>query len=147
MNGQRAVRARKLARQKGDLFVPLTAVPAIGLTPGPSAGSRASEALTTPPIRGARRLPRPVGPEVPGAARRPPFTALTVALSGRVLALERAGGGVLWGAERQAVVRIDRPAPVDRQQDSRSGAAIAMIPAAASLSSPLPDLAIRGRSG
>jgi hypothetical protein len=33
--------------------------------------------------------------------------ALTVALSGRVLAFEWAGGGVLWRAERQTVVRIE----------------------------------------
>jgi len=39
----------------------------------------------------------------------PGFTALTVALSGRVLALEWAGEGVLWRAERQTVVRMERP--------------------------------------
>jgi hypothetical protein len=39
---------------------------------------------------------------------------LTVALSGRVLAFEWAGGGVLWRAERQTVVRIERPALFDR---------------------------------
>jgi len=38
------------------------------------------------------------------------FAALTVALSGRVLALEWAGDGVLWRAERQTVVHIERPA-------------------------------------
>jgi hypothetical protein len=42
------------------------------------------------------------------------LTALTVALSGRVLALEWAGDGVLWRAERQTVVRIERPARFDR---------------------------------
>jgi hypothetical protein len=42
------------------------------------------------------------------------FTALTVALSGRVLAFEWAGEGVLWRAERQTVVRIERPAGADR---------------------------------
>src|SRR5690242_10761834 len=36
------------------------------------------------------------------------LAALTVALSGRVLAFEWAGGGVLWRAERQTVVRLDR---------------------------------------
>jgi hypothetical protein len=39
---------------------------------------------------------------------------LTVALSGRVLAFEWAGGGVLWRAERQTVVRIERPALFER---------------------------------
>jgi hypothetical protein len=38
------------------------------------------------------------------------LTALTVALSGRVLAFEWAGEGVLWRAERQTVVRIERTA-------------------------------------
>jgi hypothetical protein len=54
------------------------------------------------------------------------FAALTVALSGRVLAFEWAGEGLLWRAERQTVVHVDwparsaraarfaRPAPFDR---------------------------------
>jgi len=45
------------------------------------------------------------------------FTALTVALSGRVLAFEWAGGGVLWRAERQTVVRIERPVRFDRMDE------------------------------
>jgi hypothetical protein len=60
VNGQRVVRARKLARQEGDLFVPLTG------GPGYPADARAqcrfpgvSEALTTPPIRGARAASTP----------------------------------------------------------------------------------------
>jgi hypothetical protein len=40
--------------------------------------------------------------------------ALTVALSGRVLAFAWAGGGVLWRAERQTVVRVERPALFER---------------------------------
>jgi hypothetical protein len=36
-----------------------------------------------------------------------------VALSGRVLAFEWAGGGVLWRAERQTVVRTERPTRID----------------------------------
>ena len=39
---------------------------------------------------------------------------MTVALSGRVLAFEWVGEGVLWRAERQTVVRIDQPARFDR---------------------------------
>jgi hypothetical protein len=42
---------------------------------------------------------------------------LTVALSGRVLAFEWAGGGVLWRAERQTVVRVERPARFDRMEE------------------------------
>jgi hypothetical protein len=42
------------------------------------------------------------------------FKALTVALSGRVLAFEWVGGGVLWRAERQTVVRIERPGRFDQ---------------------------------
>jgi len=45
------------------------------------------------------------------------FAALTVALSGRVLAFEWAGEGVLWRAERQTVVRIERPALFDRLRE------------------------------
>jgi hypothetical protein len=41
---------------------------------------------------------------------------LTVALSGRVLAFEWRGEGVLWRAERQIVVRIERPALSDRME-------------------------------
>jgi hypothetical protein len=44
------------------------------------------------------------------------FTPLTVALSGRVLAFEWVGEGVLWRAERQTVVRIDRPALSGRME-------------------------------
>jgi hypothetical protein len=41
---------------------------------------------------------------------------LTVALSGRVLAVQWAREGVLWRAERQTVVRIERPALSDRAE-------------------------------
>ncbi len=39
--------------------------------------------------------------------------ALSVALSGRVLAFEWVGGGVLWRAARQTVVRIEGPPSPD----------------------------------
>jgi hypothetical protein len=39
---------------------------------------------------------------------------LTVALSGRVLAFDWHGAGALWRAERQTVVRVDRPAMFGR---------------------------------
>jgi hypothetical protein len=41
------------------------------------------------------------------------IVALTVALSGRVLAFEWAGSVVLWRAERQTVVRVGRPDPTE----------------------------------
>jgi hypothetical protein len=53
---------------------------------------------------------------LPGLPTGRGFTALTVALSGRVLAFEWAGEGVLWRAERQTVVRIERPALPDRAE-------------------------------
>jgi len=66
------------------------------------------------------------------------LTTLTVALSGRVLAFEWAGEGVLWRAERQTVVRIDRPAPSDRTEEALGqrrhpgdpGGRLAVVPAA-----------------
>jgi hypothetical protein len=62
---------------------------------------------------GARRA-EPLALE--GMRERFGFTALTVALSGRVLAFKWAGDGVLWRAERQTVVRIVRPALCDRTE-------------------------------
>ena len=56
---------------------------------------------------------------LPGLRFHSGFTPLTVALSGRVLAFEWAGDGVLWRAERQTVVRIDRPARSDRMEPAR----------------------------
>jgi len=61
---------------------------------------------------------------LPGLPTDHGLTPLTVALSGRVLAFEWAGGGVLWRAERQTVVRVERqtvvrigrPSPFDRAQ-------------------------------
>ena len=50
--------------------------------------------------------------KLPGLPVSLVFTPLTVALSGRVLAFEWAGGGVLWRAARQTVVRVERPALV-----------------------------------
>lgn len=54
---------------------------------------------------------------MPGLPIRSDLTALTVALSGRVLALERSDEEVLWRAERQTVVRIDQPARSDRMEE------------------------------
>jgi hypothetical protein len=125
VDGLWVVWAHKLARPEGDLFVPLTG------GPGYPADARA-ECRS----RGARRAHDAPDPRctcgfhalssrmLPGLPVSHPFTALTVALSGRVLAFEWAGEGVLWRAERQTVVRIARqtmvriaqPAPVDWAQ-------------------------------
>ena len=59
VNGQWVVWAHKLARQKGDLFVPLTGGPGYPADARAECRFRASEALTTPPIRGARAASTP----------------------------------------------------------------------------------------
>jgi hypothetical protein len=114
LDGLWVVWAHKLARHAGDLFVPLTG------GPGYLADARA-----TCRLRGVRRTHDAPDPGctcgfhalssrgLPGLPAGRGFTALTVALSGRVLAYEWAGGGVLWRAERQTVVRIDRNAGFD----------------------------------
>jgi hypothetical protein len=107
-DGLWVVWAHKLARPAGDLFIPLTG--GSGYPADARAGCRFRGAHSAPDpgctcgfhALSSRRLPR-----LPG---REGFAALTVALSGRVLAFEWAGGGVLWRAERQTVVRIERPA-------------------------------------
>ena len=109
VDGRWVVWAHKLARPAGDLFVPLTG------GPGYPADARAECRF-----RGARRghdAPDPgctcgfhalSSRGLPGLPVGGGCTPLTVALSGRVLAFEWAGEGVLWRAERQTVVRIDR---------------------------------------
>ena len=114
VNGLWVVWAHKLARQAGDLFVPLTG------GPGYPADARA-----TCRFRRAHDAPDPGCTcgfhalsirRLPGLPAVRGFTTLTVALSGRVLAFDWAGEGVLWRAERQTVVRIERPAPSDRME-------------------------------
>jgi hypothetical protein len=117
VDGLWVVWAHKLARQAGDLFVPLTG------GSGYPADARAECRFQG--RRGAHRPPDPgctcgfhalSSRRLPGLPVHRGFTALTVALSGRVLAFEWAGGGVLWRAERQTVVRIDRPTRSDRME-------------------------------
>src|SRR5215469_3815298 len=115
MDGLWVVWAYKLARQEGDLFVPLTG------GSGYPADARATCKLRG--LRGAHDAPDPKCtcgfhavssrslPGLPLAGGS--FRALTVALSGRVLAFEWAGGGVLWRAERQTVVRVDKRTQFD----------------------------------
>ena len=118
VDGLWVVWAHKLARQAGDLFVPLTGGP--GYPADARAGCRFRGA------RGAHSSPDPgctcgfhalSSRRLPGLPVRSDLTALTVALSGRVLALERSDEEVLWRAERQTVVRIDQPAPSDRMEE------------------------------
>ena len=117
VDGLWVVWAHKLARQEGDLFVPLTG--------GPGYPADAKATCRRRGARGAHDAPDPrctcgfhalSSRRLPGLPTHHGLTALTVALSGRVLAFEWAGGGVLWRAERQTVVRIERPAPFDRAE-------------------------------
>jgi hypothetical protein len=113
-DGLWVVWAYKLARRAGDRFVPLTG------GSGYPADARAKCRFRR--LRGAHRAPDPdctcgfhalSSPSLPGLPAWRVLTALTVALSGRVLAFEWRGEGVLWRAERQTVVRIGRPARSD----------------------------------
>jgi hypothetical protein len=110
-DGLWVVWAYKLARQQGELFVPLTG------GRGYPADARATCRLRD--IRGAHDAPDPQcscgfhalsDRNLPGLPAPGRFTALTVALSGRVLAFDWRGEGMLWRAERQTVVRVDQPA-------------------------------------
>jgi hypothetical protein len=117
VTGLWVVWAHKLARQAGDLFIPLTG------GPGYPADARAGCRVRVRGGRDAHDAPDPgctcgfhalSSQRLPGLPARRGVTALTVVLSGRVLAFEWAGGGVLWRAERQTVVRADRPVPLGR---------------------------------
>jgi hypothetical protein len=109
VDGLWVVWAYKLARQVGDLFMPLTGssgYPADAKATCKRASARRGHDAPDPRCTcgfhavSSRRLPGlPVGHG---------FSALTVALSGRVLAFDWIGGGVLWRAERQTVVRVER---------------------------------------
>jgi hypothetical protein len=120
VDGLWVVWAHKLARHAGDLFVPLTGGPGYPADARAKCRARGDHDAPDPGCRcgfhalSSRRLPGlPVG--------RGALVALTVALSGRVLAFEWSGGGVLWRAERQTVVRIERPARLDRMEGVQSG--------------------------
>jgi hypothetical protein len=117
VDGLWVVWGHKLARQAGDLFVPLTG------GSGYPADARAECRFRD--VRGAHAAPDPgctcgfhalSSRRLPGLPVRRGFTVLTVALSGRVLAFEWAGEGVLWRAERQTVVRAERPPLSDRRE-------------------------------
>jgi hypothetical protein len=114
VDGLWVVWAHKLARPAGQLFVPLT-----------GGSGYPADARAECRFRGPHDAPDPActcgfhavsSGRLPGLPGRRGLTALTVVLSGRVLAFEWALGGVLWRAERQTVVGIQRPAPSDRAQ-------------------------------
>src|SRR5690349_18571318 len=117
VDGRWVVWAHKLARPEGDLFVPLTGgsgYPADARAECRARGVRRGHDAPDPRCTcgfhalSSRRLP--------GLRFHSGFTPLTVALSGRVLAFEWPGAGVLWRAERQTVVRIERSARSDRME-------------------------------
>jgi len=111
VDGLWVVWAHKLALPMGDLFVPLTGgsgYPADARAECRRQGVRCTHDVPDPGCTcGFHALS---SRSLPGLPTGGGFTALTVALSGRVLALEWAGDGVLWRAERQTVVRIERRA-------------------------------------
>src|SRR5260370_20325366 len=107
VDGLWVVWAHKLARQTGDLFVPVTG------GAGYPADARA-ECRFRGVRGGAHDAPDPgctcgfhalSSRTLPGLPVGRGFTALTVALSGRVLALEWPGEGVLWRAGGQPHAR------------------------------------------
>jgi hypothetical protein len=131
--------AHKLARPSGDLFVPLRG------GPGYPADARAE--CRPRGASGTHRVPDPgctcgfhalSDGRLPGLPTRSGLTALTVALSGRVLAFEWAGDGVLWRAERQTVARVGRPtqpgrlaeAPAARRRPDDPDGRLAVLPSA-----------------
>ena len=120
VDGQWVVWAYKLARPAGDKFVPLTRGAAY-----PADARAECRAWGT---QGTHRAPDPQcacgfhalsSQRLPGLPVRRDFAALSVALSGRVLAFEWDGDGVLWRAERQTVVRVDRAARPDPVEEIR----------------------------
>ena len=120
VDGLWVIWAHKVARPAGNLFVPLRG------GAGYPADARAQ--CRAPGVWVAHDAPDPgctcgfhalSSRRLPGLPDGRGFTALTVALSGRVLAFEWAGEGVLWRAERQTVVRVERP--------DRSGRAEAVL--------------------
>jgi hypothetical protein len=122
VDGLWVVWAYKLARQDGDLFVPLTGgsgYPADARAECRRAGLwgaglwRAHDAPDPNCSCGFHALS---SPGLPGLNVWFGFTPLTVALSGRVLAFEWPGEGVLWRAERQTVVLSKRQTTLDMMQ-------------------------------
>jgi hypothetical protein len=106
-DGQWVVWAYKLARPEDDLFVPLTGGP--GYPADARATCRLWDTHDAPDPQCTCGFHALSDRSLPGLPVPGPFAALTVALSGRVLAFDWRGRGLLWRAERQTVVRIDQP--------------------------------------
>jgi hypothetical protein len=119
VDGRWVVWAYKLARHEDDLFVPLRGGSGYPADARAECRPHGDHSAPDPGCRcGFHALS---SPRLPGLRVRAGFAALTVALSGRVLAFEWAGGGVLWRAERQTVVRVDRPTLSDRGEGALGG--------------------------
>jgi hypothetical protein len=136
VDGLWVVWAHKVAWQTGDRFLPLT-----------GGSDYPADARATCRRQGGHDAPDPgctcgfhalSSRGLPGLPVGHAYTALTVALSGRVLAFKWRGGGVLWRAERQTVVRIDRPTasvwtdvvPAERRHPDDPDGRLAVLPAA-----------------
>ena len=114
VDGLWVVWAHKLAIQVDELFVPLTSRDAYRADARARClavvGRKKHDAPDPACTCGFHALSsRKLPGLLPISGGRPGLMALTVALSGRVLAFEWAGGGVLWRAERQTVVHVERP--------------------------------------
>jgi hypothetical protein len=114
VDGLWVVWAYKLAWQEGDLFVPLTGGPGYPADATATCrfwyGQGGHDAPDPECTCGFHALSSRKLSRMPARAR---LSVLTVALSGRLLAFEWAGGGVLWRAERQTVVRVEQSTPSD----------------------------------
>lgn len=114
VDGLWVVWAYKLARPAGDLFIPLTGGAGYPADARAECGPRG---LRGSLVLGKHDAPHPEctcgfhalsSRRLPGLPAHPHFAVLTVALSGRVLAFEWIGEGLLWRAERQTVVRVEK---------------------------------------
>ncbi|HEY1698875.1 MAG TPA: hypothetical protein VGG75_04055 [Trebonia sp.] len=124
VDGLWVVWAYKLARCQGDFYVPLTGGSGYPADAKAECRSRhrysggALAAHDAPDPRCTCGFHALSSQRLPGLPVHPGLTKLTVALSGRVLAFEWAGAGVLWRAERQTVVRVAQPGVVNWAEEN-----------------------------
>jgi len=117
VNGLWVVWAYKLALPMRGLFIPLTGGAGYPADARAECRFRFARSAHDAPDPGCTCGFHAVSSQtLPGLPVGRGYTALTVALSGRVLAFEWAGEGVLWRAERQTVIRIDRPVTFDQTE-------------------------------
>jgi hypothetical protein len=112
VNGLWVVWAHKVAWQTGDVFLPLTGGPGYPVDARAECRKRGGHDAPHPRCTCGFHALSSRG--LPGLPTDRNCAVLTVVLSGRVLAFEWAGGGVLWRAERQTVVRVERPSRFNR---------------------------------